>query len=215
MQDDDLIRSVASELYWDPKVDSTAIAVSAHDGVVTLRGTVGSFREKREAETDAKHVHGVELVDDQLQVKPLNQAARKDADVRGDVLQALALDSLVPATIDAKVDHGMVTLTGTADWQYQRSEAELVASNVVGALQVNDEITLNPKPNAGDVRESITDAFRRNARLDAERLSITTDEGTVTVKGTVNSWDEHDAAINAAWSAPGVTRVEDHITVKY
>ena len=83
---------------------------------------------------------------------------RADAELRGDVLQALMLDSLVPKTVDAKVEDGFVTLTGTADWQYQRDEAEFVASNIVGALDVFDEIELE----APDAER------RRRAGLDQE-----------------------------------------------
>src|SRR5262249_33740980 len=109
----DLQLHVYEELLWDPKVDSKAIAVSADDdGVVTLRGTVGSFRQKREAKQDAERLYGVKNVENQLEVRILNDDRRADADLRGDVLQALMLNSLVPATIDAKVDDGIVTLTG-------------------------------------------------------------------------------------------------------
>ena len=152
--DNDLAADVSDELFWDPKVDNTAIAVSADDGKIALRGTVGSLREKREAKKAAQRVFGVTSVDNKLQVKLMNDQKRADAEIRGDVLQALMLDSLVPNTIDAKVDDGFVTLTGTADWQYQRDEAELVSSNIVGALEVIDTIDLEyPTPSPGDVEE--------------------------------------------------------------
>jgi len=212
----DLIADVGDELFWDPKLDSTAIAVSADDGTVTLRGTVGSLREKREAKKAAERVYGVTSVDNKLEVKLLNDDRRAEAELRGDVLQALLLDGLVPKTVDAKVDDGLVTLTGTANWQYQRDEAEFVASNIVGAIDVFDEIELEyPTPNRGDVQESIKKAFKRNAALDADELNISTDNGTVTLKGTVSSWAEHDEAIDAAWAAPGVISVRDDLTVVY
>jgi len=215
MSDDKLVEYVQEELIWDPKVDSAAIAVSAHGGKVTLRGTVGSFREKREAKKDTERVYGVKSVDNLLDVKLLNDKRREDADLRGDVLQALALNSLVPSTIDAKVDSGFVTLTGTADWQFERDEAEYVASSIVGALDVFDEIALKPTPSASDVKDKIEDAFKRNAKLDADDLSVKTSNGTVTIKGDVSSWAEHDEAITVAWSAPGVTDVRDRIHVEY
>jgi osmotically-inducible protein OsmY len=117
---DDMLTDVTEELLWDPKVDSSAIAVSADDGKVTLRGTVGSLREKREAAAVAARVFGVIAVDNELQVRLLDEAKRSDAQLRKDVLQALMLDDLVPPTVDAKVDGGFVTLTGTAEWQFQR-----------------------------------------------------------------------------------------------
>jgi len=176
--DNDLTADVSDELFWDPKVDNTAIAVSADDGKITLRGTVGSLREKREAKKAAQRVFGVTSVDDKLQVKLMNEQKRADAEIRGDVLQALMLDSLVPNTIDAKVDDGFVTLTGTADWQYQRDEAELVSSNIVGALEVIDTIELeyptpSPRRRAGVDQEGVQAECRgrcgRSVRLDRQR----------------------------------------------
>ena len=213
---DDLTADVSDELFWDPKIDNEAIAVSADDGKITLRGTVGSLREKREAKKAAQRVFGVISVDNKLQVRLMNDQKRDDADLRGDVLQALMLDTLVPKTVDAKVDDGLVTLTGKADWQYQRDEAEFVASNIAGAIDVYDEIELTyPTPQAGDVQGSIKKAFKRNATLDADDLFVTTDNGTVTINGTVSSWAEHDEALDAAWAAPGVTSVHDEMTIGY
>ena len=216
MSNNDLERSVTDELYWDPKVDNAAIAVSADDGLVRLRGTVGSFRQKREATQDAERVFGVESVKNDLQVRIMNQDRRDDAELRGDVLQALMLDSIVPSTIDAKIDDGMVTLTGTANWQFERDEAEFVAANVLGVVSVDDEIDLvPPSPTAGDVQHSIKKAMERNAKLDADSVSVDSSNGTITLDGTVSSWADHDEAVSAAWAAPGVTNVKDHIHVAY
>jgi osmotically-inducible protein OsmY len=213
---DDLVNDVTDELFWDPKVDNSAIAVSADDGKLTLRGTVGSYREKREAKTAAERVFGVVSVENKLEVRLLNDERRGDAELRGDVLQALMLDSLVPKTVDAKVDDGFVTLTGTADWQYQRNEAEVVAGNIVGALDVVNAIKLtDPTPDTADVKEGIKKAFKRNAKLDADDLSIASADGKVTIEGTVSSWAEHDEALAAAWAAPGVKAVDDRMSVAY
>ena len=216
MTDDDLQRDVAAELFWDPKVDNEEIAVSADSGTVTLRGTVGSFRQKREAGKAAERVYGVTGVRNELQVRLLDRDKRDDADLRGDVLEALMLDSLVPMTVHAKVAGGYVTLTGTADWQYQREEAEVLTASVPGVLGIDDDITLTSAPSGRDIRNDISTAFRRNARLDADELSVeTTCYGMVTLSGTVHSWAEHDDAVAAAWSAPGVTEVDDRILVEY
>jgi osmotically-inducible protein OsmY len=216
MSNNDLARYVTDELYWDPKVDSAAIAVSVDDGVVTLRGTVGSFREKLEAKHDTERIYGVKEVKNELDVRILNEHRRSDADLRGAVLQAMTLDSLVPSTIDAKVDNGVVTLTGKANWQYQRDEAESVAGNVLGVMGVLDEVELiAPGPAAHDVEHSIKKAMERNAKLDAESLDVESSNGTITLRGTVSSWADHDEAVGAAWAAPGVTKGKDHIRVAY
>ena len=216
MTNAELELDVTDELFWDPKIDSAAVAVSANDGTVTLRGTVGSFRQKREARKAAERVWGVTDVKNELKVRILTEQRREDADLRGDVLQALMLDSLVPTTIDAKVEYGYVTLTGNADWQYQRDEAEFIAGNIIGVTGVENDVYLNVvQPSPGDVRESIKKALKRDAKLDAASLSVETVNGTVVLTGTVHSWSERDAAVAAAWAAPGVTAVDDLLTVTY
>ena len=216
MSDNDVERWVTDELRWEPKLDSDAIAVSASDGEVTLRGTVGSFREKRDAEKTAQRVYGVKTVTNDLNVRLLTEHGRDDADLRGAVLRALQLDSLIPETIDARVDDGWVTLTGTAAWQYQREEADYLAGNVLGVLGVDDQIDLtNAEPSADDVQKSIRKAFKRNAKIDAEDVSVDTRPGTVVLTGSVSSWAEHDEALAAAWAAPGVDRVDDYLEVDY
>ena len=216
MSNDELQLTVTEELIWDPKVDSNAIAVTAEEGVVTLRGTVGSLREKHEAKKDAERVYGVKHVNNELDVQIMNDNGRANADLRGDILHALTLNTLVPATVDAHVADGFVTLSGTANWQFQREEAEFVASNVPGVISVTDEVRLvAPGPSAHDLQHSIKKAMERNAKLDAESVSVESENGTVTLRGTVSSWADHDEAVSAAWAAPGVTRVKDHILVAY
>ena len=216
MSDNDVERWVTDELFWDPKLDSNAIAVSANDGEVTLRGTVGSFREKRDAEKTAQRVYGVRTVTNDLKVRLLTEHGRDDADLRGAVLRALHFDSLIPETIDARVDDGWVTLTGTAAWQYQREEAGYLAGNVLGVLGVDDQIDLtHTEARAGDVQESIRKAFKRNAKIDADDVSVDNHDGTVVLTGSVSSWAEHDEALAAAWAAPGVTGVDDYLEVGY
>ena len=216
MTDEQLRADVVAELFWDPRVSSEAIAVSADAGTVTLRGTVDSFREVREAGKAACRVYGVTRVCNELDVRMLDDSKRDDAELRGDVLQALMLDSLIPTTVDVMARNGSITLIGTADWQYQRDEAEFLAASVPGVYALQNHIRLTPAPDTGEVKKDISDAFRRNASLDAERLSVqTTSYGRVALVGTVSSWAEHDEALAAAWSAPAVTEVDDQILVTY
>jgi len=217
MTDTQLRNDAQAELRWEPKVDDASIAVSAHDGTVTLRGTVGSFRSKREATTAVKRVYGTKRVDNQLEVRLLTADRRADADLRGDVLQALMLDALVPSTIDATVDDGVVTLTGTALLHFERDEAEEVAGHVKGVIDVYSQVALiAPPPNAADVQHSIEKAIERDAKLDAAGVHIeSADNGTVKLTGRVRSWAEHDAAVDAAWAAPGVLEVDDYLLVAY
>lgn len=209
MADAPLEQNIADELLWDPRIDNEMIAVAADDdGTVTLRGTVGSFRQRREAQKAAERVFGVTKVTNDLEVRLLTEHRRQDGELRADVLQALMLDTLVPTTIEASVKDGFVILTGIADWQYQREEAEFIAGNVLGVNGVENDVDLAwPTPSAWDVQHSIKKALERDAKLDADSLVVAASDGTVTLRGSVRSWSEHDAAVGAAWAAPGVRTV--------
>ena len=216
MTNAELARTVAAELGWDPRVGSALIDVAADDGRVTLRGTVGSLRQKREARRAAERVHGVTSVDDRLAVRLPGEHRRADADLRADVLRALSLDVLVPSTVDASVTDGCVVLSGAAGWQYQRDEAAFVAGNVRGVVEVRSDIDLLTSSRyAGDVAASITKAFERDAEIQAANVGVETSGGTAILTGSVRSWAEHDSAVAAAWAAPGVRSVDDRLTVTY
>ena len=144
MANDSLRAAVDAELSWEPRVDGTDITVSAEGGRVTLHGTVTRFRQKREADAAARRVYGVTAISNFLEVHIPDQDRRADADVRADVRQVLALNDLIPATVQASVDAGLVTLSGVAAWKFQRDEAELACSAVPGIMGVDVAISLLP-----------------------------------------------------------------------
>lgn len=214
MTDDELRRDVAAELSWDPQVGSEATEVSADGGTVTLRGTVASLRQKRAAGRAAARVRGVTRIDNELQVQIPYRDRRDDDDLRGDVLEALMLDGSVPMTVDAQARDGLVALSGTAERHYQREVAESRTASVPGVVCIDNAITLAQAPGAPVTRDAIIGAFRRDALLDADGLSVETcTEGLVILSGTVSCWAAHDHALAAAWSAPGVATVDDRIRV--
>ena len=215
MKDDDLKSHVAAEFSWDPRVDSDAIEVSAASGTVTLRGIVASLRLKRAGGEAAARVRGVTRVANELRVQIPDTDLRDDEDLRGDVLEALMLDGSVPMTVDAQARDGQVILTGTAQWHYQREAAEFRTANVPGVAGIDNAITLTQTPDAREARAAISAAFRRDAALEADGLSVKTFcDGLVILSGTVSSLAAHDHAVAAAWSAPGVTQLDDRIRVE-
>jgi osmotically-inducible protein OsmY len=216
MANDRLRAAVAAELSWDPKVDSTDITVSVEGGRVTLRGTVTSFRQKREAGNAARRVYGVTAISNYVEAYIPDRDRRADADVRADVRQALALNDPIPATVQASVEAGLVTLSGVAAWQFQRDEAELACAAVPGVMGVDVAIALRPAPGDGDIEQAISAAFGRSARLDGFEISVDSPiPGMVVLSGTVSSWAERDDAVAVAWSAPGITDIDDRIAVVY
>ena len=206
---------VREELFWDGRVDPEEIAATVRDGVVTLRGTVGSFPQKRAATSAAKRVKGVLDVANHLQVRVLDRHRRADAEVRGEVLQTLGWNVLVPSSVDAHVADGVVTLRGTVHERFQREEAETTVRNLHGVREVRNEIVLERGPAPGDVEDAIDRALARAASIEAQAVEVEAADGTVTLRGTVHSWNEHDEVVDAAWSAPGVTAVDDRLVVRY
>jgi osmotically-inducible protein OsmY len=215
VKDDDLTSHVAAEFSWDPQVDSDAVEISAASGTVTLRGIVASLRLKRAGGEAAARVRGVTRVANELQVQIPDTDQRDDEDLRGDVLEALMLDSSVPMTVDAQARDGLIILTGTARWHYQREAAEFRTANVPGVAGIDNASTLTQTPDAREAQDAIGAAFRRDAALEADGLSVETfGDGLVILSGTASSLAAHDHAVAAAWSAPGVTQVDDRIRVE-
>ena len=155
-----------------------------------------------------------ENVPNDLDIQLFSEHRRADADVRADVVQALMLDAVVPTTIRASVKDGFVTLTGTADRESQRRQAAFVAGTIMGVTGVENEVDLvGPVPRSQDIEQSIREVLGRDARVDADDIVVATSPGTVTLSGTVRSWSERHAVVAAAWAAPGVRTVHDHLTV--
>jgi osmotically-inducible protein OsmY len=215
VNDDELMRLVKDELRRHPDVDAAAIAAAGSDGRVTLRGTVGSDREKRAAGKAGANVFGVVAVANALEVARLNAQKREDAEHRAHVLEALMLDTAVPESVDVEVEDGFVTLTGTARWQYEREAAEVVAGSIGGARNVGNEIELvQPmSPDVSEVKERIASALGGKSAAGTDQLRISASAGKVTITGSVRSWSQHDDAIAAAGATPGVTELEDRIAV--
>ena len=206
---DDLRR----EIDWEPSITSQDIAVKVKDGAVTLTGFVHSYPEKFAAERAAKSVLGVRSLANDIDVKP--RVVRTDPEIARDVQHLLELHAFVPDdAIKTTVREGVVTLEGVVQWDYQRRSAEAAIHGVSGVRAVINSLQVRPDISPTMVKERIEEALQRSADIDSQRIMVATHDNTVELFGTVRSWIEREEAERAAWAAPGVAKVVDHITIE-
>ncbi len=213
--DFDLKRDVLEELKSEPRVNAAEIGIIVKDGVVTLTGFVDRLPQKWGADRAAKRVSGVKAVVNELKVRLPAFDQRNDADIARAALLALEWDSLVPhENIKVRVQDGCVTLSGEVRHYFQKQAAEHIVHRLTGVKEVHNEITIQPSEvNREKIRKEIESAFIRNAALDAGRITVEAFEGKVILRGSVRSLNEREEADRVARSSPGVTEVENYITI--
>ena len=214
--DHELAAAVVDELAWTPSVIAHGISVAAERGIVTLSGQVDTYPQKQQALRAALRVLGVIAVADEIVVRPAT--SQQDADIARLASAALDRSVVIPlGSVKATVREKVITLTGALAWQYQRDAAHDAVASLPGLVGINNLIVLEPPiiVSPDKAKSAITAALVRNARVDARRIHVDVEGSRVTLTGTVSSQAEGRQAHRAAWSTPGVTEVDDQLTIAY
>jgi osmotically-inducible protein OsmY len=214
MNDLDLKMEVKEALEWEPGLDARAIIVSVKGGIVTLTGSVLSYPEKHMAEKAAGQLRDVKAVACELTVALPASNARTDQEIARAAADAIAWNTLLAdSKIQVFADKGRITLEGAVNWNFQRQSADRSVRYLAGVRDVNNHIVVRPIAEQVAVKSQIQAALIRNARLDADRISVEVRGDRVILSGTVQSWAEREEAERAAWASPGVGDVENQLIV--
>ncbi len=215
MDDKLLQQNVIDELDFEPSIDSADIGVTAERGVITLSGHVPSYTQKVAAERAAWRVKGVKAIAQEIQVRFPGDKKSNDDEIARRAIDILEWTSSVPDdSVQVKVQNGWVTLIGEVGWNYQREAAETSIRRLSGVFGVTNDIALTPVVQSADIVERINNALKRQAEVEASRIRVFVRDGDrVSIEGEVDNWEERRAVERAAWSAPGVRMVEDHLRI--
>lgn len=212
--DERLKEDIESELRWDPRLGVARIGVTVEKGAVSLLGTVDSYAQKWAAEEATKRVFGVRTVAQDLTVKILGEHKRSDSEIAVAVQHALTWNVLAPKAVTARVADGAVTLEGEVKWNFQREAAAQAVANLTGVVAVRNFIALNTHAEHVNVKECVDAALQRQATTDGQSIKVEASGGVVTLTGHASSLQSIMNATHAAWSAPGVTDVVDHVEMR-
>jgi osmotically-inducible protein OsmY len=210
----DVHAAVEAELRYDPLLDATDITVKNAGGEVALNGTVPSYRQYLEAAAAARRVAGVKKVHNHLEVLLPDPDYRSDAALTTAANNALAWDIVVPPDVEAGAKDGNVTLVGTVQFGAQRDAAFQAVAGLTGVRNIKNNVDIIVDADPVDVTIRVQDALDRWSLIsDDSDVRIDTDHNVVTLAGHVRTWAEHDAVVDAAWMATGVTYVQDDLFI--
>lgn len=217
--DETIKTNVVNQMRWDNRIDASNVQVSVDQGQVTLSGTVPTYTARQAAADDTWLVNGVKSITNNLTIKyPESISLPSDEEIRSNVESVLLWNTdLASYRMDVSVESGQVTLEGTVDTLWEKIQAEDEAWSIQGVIDVTNKLAVVPSEKIADeiIGKEVVNAIDRNLTVDVDKVTVTVDEGEVTLTGTVPTTTAKTAAYRSALYTWGVTEVDNNIMVDY
>ena len=209
-----LRQDILDELEFEPAIDANEIGVTVENGIVTLSGHVPNYHQKMLVERLVAGVKGVKGLAEEIEVRFPGSTSYADDEIAKRAVDMLKWSTMVPDDrVQVKVQKGWITLTGSLDWHYQKVGATDILKGIQGVTGISNHIELRPRVSSVDVKARIEGALKRSAQIEADSITVKVAGNKVILEGNVKAWNERHVAEKAAWASPGVTAVDDRLTV--
>ena len=212
-RDAEIHQDVRAELSMEQDGAGHTVEISVRYGVVSLTGLVESYARKCAIDRAVRRIVGVKDVRDYLHVRPPDGAAPDDGQIEGAANRALGWDVRVPKGIHAKVTGGVLGLHGAVERFWQREAAEEAVRNLTGVRDIVNEIALLPTVPSAHLTLQVEAALGRWLGPASQVISVRAAQGVVTLQGMVPTFAILGEIERAAWSIPGIIRIDNQLQV--
>lgn len=217
MDDKKIKADLLMRIRRDSRINEATIDVNVNNGLVILRGKVTSFKKKLALQVKAKKTRGVISVENRVKVVyPYEHGNPPVGIIKETAENVLQANSDIDKTkIQVSVDSGIVTLRGTVQWYWQLQRAEELLANIIGVVDISNELIVVPSENITDekIAEQIVDELADSDLVNLGQLLIKVEKGIVFLSGTVKGYAAESEVYDATIQQPGVKQVQNNILV--
>ncbi len=211
--DEAISQAVFNSLKTDPRLNQRRLPdVSVADGIVTLAGSVGSYREKLIIQEKAELVPGVKAVVGDIAVELPPGTETRDQELAESACQALSLNSTIPSQrLELEVEGDWVTINGTVDWLHEKEEAESTVAKIKGVKGITNNIIVTEENTHSNVTGEIERAFQHVAAHHAAEIHAKIKGKTAVLTGTARAYLEKVIAEEVLRDEFGMKEVDNQI----
>lgn len=212
-----IVEDIGGALTRETRVQRQAseITVTSESGYVTLGGTLPTVAAKRLAVRLAATRAGVRSVRDELRVATANPMG--DLEIAEHVRHAFLQErNIEEGHIDIETDpDGLVILRGTVHSLVQKRLCEVLCWWIPGVTNVHNLVVVDPpeEDSEEELRDNLITIMEKDVLVRPEKFRVEVRDGTVTLRGRVDTPVERDAAERDCWYTPGVLDVANELTV--